>query len=387
MLIWCHLPPTTLTAAELKELNPEQLEREHLKGLIEKRTAINLVEAFSVATKHYLRGENGPYYEDLYHLVSGIPKYGFPSSVVGADDRSNVLGLWRTPPDADGKMHIPASRRGRARTTSGAETIQGTHMTDSGSSNLDLEKGTPTTITIELKAAENPPPLDVYHFMPLFIIFRPIIAFVTGKSSARKEVHRRRKEQRALNSHLPLELLLLLNGYVHQLIRRGTLEAPLYGSFLAPVTALQDCVTSLERILTTPLPFAYSGYLSIVGVAVASTMFLGFMELGEQMQQPFGYDDSDLDLGHFCELIRAELHEICAHSSPDFSFVFGDDNQPFGGDDPRSAAQILEDQSSAQAGVHGFRRALASHWTQAVAQAKKEKNKKKTTRAVEVVYV
>ena len=51
MLIWCHAPPTTLAAAELKHLSPEQLEYETLKGLIEKRTAINLVEAFAVATK------------------------------------------------------------------------------------------------------------------------------------------------------------------------------------------------------------------------------------------------------------------------------------------------------------------------------------------------
>lgn len=33
------------------------------RGLIEKKTAINLLEAFAVAVKHYLRGEDGIYYK------------------------------------------------------------------------------------------------------------------------------------------------------------------------------------------------------------------------------------------------------------------------------------------------------------------------------------
>lgn len=57
--IWLHGPPTTLSSQELALLPPERLEVEKCKGLIEKRTMLNLVQAFSVATKHYLRGEGG----------------------------------------------------------------------------------------------------------------------------------------------------------------------------------------------------------------------------------------------------------------------------------------------------------------------------------------
>ena len=35
---------------------------------------LNLLEAFAVALKHYLRGETGIHYEDLYHLVLFLPK-------------------------------------------------------------------------------------------------------------------------------------------------------------------------------------------------------------------------------------------------------------------------------------------------------------------------
>ena len=50
-LFWLHLPPTTLDAAALADLAPEQLEIEKVKGMLEKRTYINLVEAFAVSVK------------------------------------------------------------------------------------------------------------------------------------------------------------------------------------------------------------------------------------------------------------------------------------------------------------------------------------------------
>ena len=80
LLIWLHVPVTTLTANELAELDKsggmtaQREERERAKALIEKRTIINLLEAFAVGCKHYLRAEGGIYYEDLFHLVKMLPK-------------------------------------------------------------------------------------------------------------------------------------------------------------------------------------------------------------------------------------------------------------------------------------------------------------------------
>ncbi len=73
---------------------------------------------------------------------------------------------------------------------------------------------------------------------------------------------------------------------------------------------LQDSLNTLERVLTTPLPFAYQahlkvsiwaflfflpfqiydalGYLTIVATAVAATVYLGFLEIANQVEQPFG---------------------------------------------------------------------------------------------------
>lgn len=69
---------------------------------------------------------------------------------------------------------------------------------------------------------------------------------------------------------------------------------------------LNDCLSSLERILTTPLPFGYSvhlklviyvylillpfqlvnsfGYKTIPGVALVSFAFLGFLHIGQEIE-------------------------------------------------------------------------------------------------------
>ena len=59
-------------------VGPADADENKARVLIEKRTAINLLEAFAVATKHYLRGEDGIYYTDLYHLVKFLPPYANP---------------------------------------------------------------------------------------------------------------------------------------------------------------------------------------------------------------------------------------------------------------------------------------------------------------------
>ncbi|KAL2917899.1 hypothetical protein HK105_202312 [Polyrhizophydium stewartii] len=45
------------------------------KDMYEKYGAMNLILAFVVAVKHYLRSENGHRYEDLYHLLVHLPDY------------------------------------------------------------------------------------------------------------------------------------------------------------------------------------------------------------------------------------------------------------------------------------------------------------------------
>lgn len=101
--IWFHVPGTSLSyfpcffheavliGADLPAPTPQDEkekrtdEERRARTLIEKKTVINLIEAHAVAVKHYLRGEEGISYVDLYHLVKFLPSYAFPAGVIQSE--------------------------------------------------------------------------------------------------------------------------------------------------------------------------------------------------------------------------------------------------------------------------------------------------------------
>jgi ion channel-forming bestrophin family protein len=64
----------------------DTVETRKARVLIEKKTVLNLLEAFSVSVKHYLRGEDGIHYVDLYHLVKFLPSYALPAGIPSMAD-------------------------------------------------------------------------------------------------------------------------------------------------------------------------------------------------------------------------------------------------------------------------------------------------------------
>lgn len=54
-LCWLHVPTYTQKLSQ----GESPTDDDTLRALIEKRSMINLVSAFNLATKHYLRGEAG----------------------------------------------------------------------------------------------------------------------------------------------------------------------------------------------------------------------------------------------------------------------------------------------------------------------------------------
>ncbi|KAF6748700.1 Bestrophin, RFP-TM, chloride channel-domain-containing protein [Ephemerocybe angulata] len=124
--------------------------------------------------------------------------------------------------------------------------------------------------------------------------------------------------------NLPLEIVRCLSEWFSVLEDRGTVPGTSMGTMVATLASFEDSLTGLERILTTPLPFVYSvhistvwlylfflpfqlvnqfAYYTIPGVAIAAFIYLGFVAAGEEIEQPFGYDDNDLDLDLFCKSI------------------------------------------------------------------------------------
>ncbi|KAJ3521112.1 hypothetical protein NMY22_g12448 [Coprinellus aureogranulatus] len=144
--------------------------------------------------------------------------------------------------------------------------------------------------------------------------------------------------------NLPLEIIRCLDEWVSVLEDRGTLQGPTMGSMMGVLASLEDSLTGLERILTTPLPFVYSvhirhtvwlylfflpfqlvnqfGYYTIAGTAMAAFIYLGFVAAGEEIEQPFGYDDNDLDLDLFCKrIVGADISHL--KTSPGLNVYLG----------------------------------------------------------------
>ncbi|KPV76801.1 uncharacterized protein RHOBADRAFT_51791 [Rhodotorula graminis WP1] len=420
-LIWIHVGSTTLTPTEQAEIvtGSDEDEIERLKSLIEKRTMLNLIQAFATATKHHVRGESGAFYDDLYDLVKPLPKYSFPS---GIDDqngiaRETVTGIWRSPLP-DGTYVIPTSMTSSMSSSpSGAATPRFGSASTSQLGHLDLEKGTvdgidgigelgrvaregdSTSREIKLAPGYNPPPRGLYHYAPAFLLFRPIVSLF-------KPVEK--KHKLSFGTNLPLEIHLHLSGYLSTLMQRGTIPTPLVSVYYASINSLADSLGTMERVLSTPLPFSYIvhlratayvylvllpfqiyaslKWLTIPAMFVAACVFLGFLELGEQLQQPFGYDDSDHDLDKYCALVAAELQEIAAHSPPTASsFVFSSLNTPFKPFDRRSAPEILASFSEKHGGtdqdvvkgVPGMRHFLTRHWHELEDRAARDRSARK----------
>ncbi len=94
------------------DMGPEVPEKERkARVLIEKKTVLNLIDAFGVAVKHYLRAEEGTtcahprghsdtqlhvtkgiHYEDLYHTTKFLPTYALPAGMPSNVDLAAELG-------------------------------------------------------------------------------------------------------------------------------------------------------------------------------------------------------------------------------------------------------------------------------------------------------
>ncbi|PPQ98587.1 hypothetical protein CVT26_013770 [Gymnopilus dilepis] len=83
--IWFHV-------GDIPAANGTSVAEAKARTLIEKKSAINLLEAFAVAMKHYLRGEDGIYYQDLYYLVKFLPAYALPAGLPSMTDLTSQNG-------------------------------------------------------------------------------------------------------------------------------------------------------------------------------------------------------------------------------------------------------------------------------------------------------
>jgi len=365
--LWFHIPDSpateTISAEEMKA-----------RAMIERKTVINLLEAYSVAIKHYLRGEDGIYYKDLYYLVKFLPGYALPAGIpsdadlVNQDPYKNVWSPMSLPQDTTtalptsdaqriffngnsllynrtpgASMSAPHLPLPATTSTPGKMSIPEPPSSPGFSLSIFGEKGKRILPKSDEKFLLPPRMPPKYHIFDLFP-FSLLVKMLTKKGKevkGRKAARMRAKMRHSIVSHnLPLEISLYLSSYIAALQQRKSTDVPTINTLLAALNQLVDGLTGLERILTTPIPFSYSVHLWVVTIiyclalpfqiwtplkwltipatVILSFIFFGFLVAGEEIENPFGYDKNDLNLDHFTHnIIRTELRAITSTAAPD----------------------------------------------------------------------
>ena len=139
------------------------------------------------------------------------------------------------------------------------------------------------------------------------------------------------------HSHPPLTILGWIRGWIKQQFQRGLIDELQSVYLLEMVDTLNTNLGGYERILNTPMPLAYSlhlrhliylyclifpfqvvdslQWLTIPATCLVTFALFGIEEIGVEIQNPFGYDENDLELDRYCEIIRSNVEEIVATSN------------------------------------------------------------------------
>ncbi|KAG8719951.1 hypothetical protein FRC08_001552 [Ceratobasidium sp. 394] len=374
--VWFHVPDSPKSESTEKpdseQEDPKKADQARARILVEKCTVINLLEAFSVATKHYLRREDGTDYVDLYHLVKFLPVYALPS---GLPREARESGESIT------KVESPTAQRGRQDSdiphgdglplpVTSKESRKATRNTYPARSATRLGATKRRSDTkyvvvngprgqIELAPASNPPRWGVWDIWPLSLLVRLLVnqgISIRGKAAARE-----RTKQEPVSHNIPLEISFYLSSYISALQqRKGTIDVPTTNLLFASLNQLVESLSGLERILTNPIPFSYGvhlwtvcalyvilmpfqiwksfGYVTIPATAIVAFFFFGFLAAGEEIENPFGYDKNDLNLDSFChDVIHAELAALTSMPPSDPAvWAFFDSNDHVFGQDASS---------------------------------------------------
>lgn len=256
--------------------------------------------------QHLLRGEGGVYYEDLYPLISFLPRF---STNVEVATEQDMLPLWKasgmdhsihkviheTSFGSDSKLvnrvdsaPVPSredsfTEKDSHKTT--AETwVHSTAMRGpSHKRKSDPENCLPVLPSEHpLKPACDPPNhgfTDYFPFLRIFkLVFHPFRRrlsqlYSEHPSTASSQTFSGKKTRPdAADSNVPTEITLFLTTYYTWLMSQGLLTPASATAMNNAIASLQDAVINLERIKNTPLPFAYQAHLrmSLWCVCIAS---------------------------------------------------------------------------------------------------------------------
>lgn len=129
--------------------------------------------------------------------------------------------------------------------------------------------------------------------------------------------------------HTPFWIATRITQLLNEARKKGYLDTVQTQSIDGNVQLLVDYMGACERIVKTPLPFAYVvhlrralilytltlpfallkelGWAMVPAVFMVAYIFFRIEEIGVQIEDPFGYDDNDLPLERICSTIEHNL--------------------------------------------------------------------------------
>lgn len=238
-----------------------------------------------------LRNEPGIYYEDLYPLIAFLPRYAYACDGTDPDD---LLPLWRT---SHNKKVAPLKRvPTRSSSVSTSLDLEDVDTSTWSSSyqprayhEFYPEKVLPRVYTdYPLRPSRLPPKSGFFDYFPIlrpikrvwrFILPNQVFnddeeTFFQPRPRPRQFDYFVRKKTDPVESNVPLQVMLYINSYNAFLQKQDLLSAPAGAVLTNNINALQDAVSGLERIKTTPLPFAYQAHLRVTVWYEASSLLL-----------------------------------------------------------------------------------------------------------------
>jgi len=139
-------------------------------------------------------------------------------------------------------------------------------------------------------------------------------------------------EQAAATANPPSMLALHMSRWIQTRVKEGKLEPIIAESLEGQVRNIIDSQGGCERILKTPIPFAYAvhikqllliylftlpfalvtdmGWVSIPTAAVIAFGMLGIEEAGVEIEDPFGDDPNDLPVENICSVVERDTKAL-----------------------------------------------------------------------------
>jgi ion channel-forming bestrophin family protein len=366
---------TPKTAEETISGKVIRSQQELSKAMSEKRMALDLVLGFAVALKHHIRGELGIYYDDLYDFVRPLHDHTHSVKQQQKHNTQTAAAVTPRNVRVTSSSHLPiATTPPPPATSSGppkgpallpAGNVYGTFDPSRTGSHTSLKHNLHRSSSRDSVSSHHEPllpgsnPNNEGHSE----VAQDLIPFAGIVSSIRRWFHTKFGKKEAIipqynggppprkwagpihpdvkllkmktekGENLPEEVLRCLSEWCSVLEDRNTVPGGSLGSIMGGIAAFEGSLATLEHILTTPLPFVFSvhirhtvwlylfllpiqlvsdfGWHTVPAVSIGAFIYLGFVAAGEEIEQPFGYDENDLDLDMFCQdIIKPDIESL-----------------------------------------------------------------------------